>query len=139
MYLATDLQIQVSYFVPLSSYKPDKHDDMNEAIDFLKLRNYSVININNMIPVPTSEITYVNFKDEPDLKYKDLLGSEYRLIKAREQEILRNSRIVYNYRMDNKNKEKSLYKRCCDFKKLEEACVLYPVKLEVANTEEIIK
>lgn len=40
------------YFAPLSSFK-QKHLNMQERIDFIKIHNYSVININNMFPVPT--------------------------------------------------------------------------------------
>lgn len=44
----------LDYFAPLSSFKP-KHTQMKEGVDFLKLKNYAVINLNNMFPVPLSE------------------------------------------------------------------------------------
>lgn len=47
-----------SYFAPLSSFK-EKHKTMKEGIDFLKIKNYAVINLNNMFPVPNNECTYV--------------------------------------------------------------------------------
>lgn len=41
----------MKYFAPMSSFKP-KHCKMPEMIDFIKLGNLSVVNLNNMFPVP---------------------------------------------------------------------------------------
>ena len=62
----------INYFVNLSSYKPEKHDDMNEGIDFLKIGKCAVINLNHMIPVPKEEIIEININDEEE-NYKKLL------------------------------------------------------------------
>ena len=43
----------INYFVNLSSYKPEKHDDMNESIDFLKIGKCAVINLNGKARNPT--------------------------------------------------------------------------------------
>lgn len=56
---------------------------------------------------------------------KVLLQNEYRIIKAREREIRKDSRIVYFYRLKEENKDKGLYKICCDFKLLEEKANQY--------------
>ena len=37
----------MEYFAPLSSYKP-KHIHMQESLDFIKVKNYAVINIEVM-------------------------------------------------------------------------------------------
>lgn len=50
----------VNYFAPLSSFKP-KHHKMSESVDFLKIKNYAVININNMFPVPEGLYSPVDF------------------------------------------------------------------------------
>lgn len=39
-----------SYFAPLSSFKP-KHKKMKEGVDFIKIKDYAVININNMLAI----------------------------------------------------------------------------------------
>lgn len=50
-YIGVLLQINdIKYFAPLSSFKA-KHKKMKESVDFIKIHNYAVININNMIPV----------------------------------------------------------------------------------------
>ncbi|MBR6763479.1 MAG: type III toxin-antitoxin system ToxN/AbiQ family toxin [Clostridia bacterium] len=51
------------YFAPLSSFK-DKHRLMKEGIDFIKVKDYAVINLNNMFPVPLSETKYVDIRRE---------------------------------------------------------------------------
>ena len=47
----------VEYFAPLSSFK-EKHSKMKEQLDFLKIKNYAVINLNNMFPVPKGVYRY---------------------------------------------------------------------------------
>lgn len=108
------------YFIPLSSYKPDTYDEMYESISLKKIGNMAVLRINNMIPVIDEVVHKINFNSVSDIKYKNLLLSEYRVIKNREREIRIDSRIVYYYRLNDKNKDKKLYALCCDFKLLEE-------------------
>ena len=108
------------YFIPLSSYKPEIYDSMYESPSMKKIGNMAILRINNMIPVVDSVIHRINFSDEEDEQYRILLQNEYRLIKSREREIRTDSRIVYHYRLNDRNKEKGLYKICCDFRLLEE-------------------
>ena len=61
----------MDYFAPLSSYK-EKHLRMPETIDFIKVKRYAVININNMFPVPSGLATYVDISKEKNPKYKSL-------------------------------------------------------------------
>ena len=108
------------YFIPLSSYKPDTYEGMYESISLKKIGNMAVLRINNMIPIIDEVVHKVNFNSVQDIKYRNLLISEYRIIKNREKEIRIDSRIVYHYRLNDKNKGKGLYNLCCDFKLLEE-------------------
>ena len=81
-YIGVILHINdLDYFAPLSSFK-DKHKRMKESVDFLKIKNYAVINLNNMFPVPENYYTYVDVSKESDFKYKALLLAEYRFIKS---------------------------------------------------------
>lgn len=68
----------VLYIAPLSSYK-DKHKKMKERIDFIKIGNMSVINLNNMFPVDEKNIKRVEIEKEKDINYKQLLRNEYNL------------------------------------------------------------
>ena len=113
----------VEYFAPLSSAKP-KHKTMRETLDFIKIKDYAVINLNNMFPVPPGLASYVDFSKEKDDKYRSLLLAEYRIIKAFREKIRKNASIVYNHKLQNGNST-GLSKRCNDFLLLEEACKQY--------------
>ena len=79
----------------------------------------AVLRINNMIPVPDGVFHRIDFNTVADKNYQTLLRNEYRILKVREREIRTDSCIVYFTRLNDKNKDKSLYKICCDFKALE--------------------
>lgn len=113
------------YFIPLSSYKPNTYDNMYESISLKKIGNMAVLRINNMIPVIDQVVHPIKFNDISDMNYKYLLMSEYRIIKNREREIRKDSRIVYFYRLNEDNKGKKLYNLCCDYQLLEEKSKQY--------------
>ena len=110
-----------NYFIPLSSYKPETYDSMYESISLKKIEDMAVLRINNMIPVVDNVVHEIKFSLVIDEQYRTLLQNEYRIIKAREREIRTDARIVYFYRLNEKNRNKGLYNICCDFKLLEEA------------------
>lgn len=111
------------YFAPLSSFK-EKHQHMQEALDFLKIKTYAVINLNNMFPVPKGVYSYVDISKECNPKYKALLLKEYRYIKSIQEKIRKNAINLYNHKMKNGNST-ALAKRCNDFERLEGACSRY--------------
>lgn len=111
------------YFAPLSSFR-EKHKKMKDGIDFIKIKDYAVININNMFPVPTGEYNYVDISIEKDLQYKALLQAEYRIIKVQQKRIIKNAEIVYKHKILKSN-QTLLAKRCNDFCELEKACENY--------------
>ena len=77
----------LDYFSPLSSFK-EKHKKMKNNMDFLKVGNYAVINLNNMFPVPKSQCLYVDISKESNPSYKALLSAEYRIIASMSDKIL---------------------------------------------------
>lgn len=59
-YIGILLEIEgFKYFAPLSSFK-QKHANMKESVDFIKIKDYAVINLNNMIPVPDGQYVLVD-------------------------------------------------------------------------------
>lgn len=110
----------MNYFAPLSSFK-EKHKQMKEGLDFIKIKDYAVINLNNMFPVPNEEYTYVDISKESNLKYKSLLLAEYRFIKSIQDKIRKNAVTLYNHKLEN-GTSTALAKRCNDFLLLETAC-----------------
>lgn len=113
----------MNYFAPLSSFK-EKHKRMQEGLDFIKIKNYAVINLNNMFPIPDGEYHYVDISKEKNPKYKSLLLSEYRFIKSIQEKIRKNAFTLYKHKIQNGNGT-ALAKRCNDFALLEQACREY--------------
>lgn len=111
------------YFAPLSSFK-QKYKKMNESVDFIKIKDYAVININNMIPVPEGQYLLVDINGTKNLHYKYLLQAESREINRQKNRILKNAEIVYNHKLQNGNKT-PLAKRTNDFSLLEQKCKQY--------------
>ncbi len=100
-YIGVILEINgLSYFAPLSSFKP-KHKKMKEGVDFIKIKDYAVININNMIPVPRGQIVELDINAEKDPHYRFLLQAENREINRQRNRIRKNAEIVYNHKKRN--------------------------------------
>ena len=118
------LEIQgVKYYAPLSSYKT-KHKKMKETIDFLKIKEWAVINLNNMIPVPESQIVEIDINQEKDPSYRYLLQAESREVNRQKNRIKKNAEIVYRHKKINGNST-VLAKRSNDFELLEKICREY--------------
>jgi hypothetical protein len=91
---------------------------MKESVDFVKIKDYAVININNMIPVPNWQLIELNINDEKDPHYKFLLQAESREINRQKNRIRKNAEIVYNHKKRNGNLT-PLAKRTNNFEMLE--------------------
>ena len=119
-YIGIILEINnYKYFAPLSSFK-EKHKKMKENVDFIKIRDYAVININNMVPVPNGKFQLVDINGINDSNYKFLLQAENREINKQKNRILKNASIVYNHKLKYKNST-LLAKRTNEFTVLETA------------------
>ena len=112
-----------NYFAPLSSFKP-KHAKMKEGVDFIKIKDYAVININNMIPVPKGEYKETDINGTKDEHYRYLLQAESREINRQKNRIIKNADIVYRHKLRN-NLATPLANRTNDFVLLEKACKDY--------------
>ncbi len=91
---------------------------MKEGVDFIKIKDYAVININNMIPVPRGQLVELNINAEKDPHYKFLLQAENREINKQKRRIRKNAEIVYNHKKRNGSLT-PLAKRTNDFEMLE--------------------
>ena len=113
----------MKYFAPLSSYKA-KHRKMKETIDFIKIKECAVINLNNMIPVPQNQIVDIDINKEKDASYRYLLQAESREVNRQKNRIRKNAEIVYSHKKHNGNST-ALAKRTNDFELLEKLCREY--------------
>ena len=121
----------MKYFAPLSSFKP-KHEKMKNGLDFIKVGNYAVININNMFPVPDGEYSYVDIPKVKNPQYRKLLTTEYRIIRKLQDKIKSNATQVYKHKI-NHGDTTALAKRCNDFKLLEEKCEQFVFNLQITK------
>lgn len=48
---------------------------MKEGVDFIKIKDYAVINLNNMIPVPDSQIVDIDINKKKKCKLPVLTSS----------------------------------------------------------------
>lgn len=105
-YLGVVLEINTyKYYIPLSSPKP-KHDYIiindNKIVrkdSLIVMRIVSgvgenkilkgTLQIGTMIPVPETEISLYNIKQENDLKYKELITEEIAYIRKNEHRIIK--------------------------------------------------
>ena len=115
---------KIKYFAPLASPKP-KHLLMKDTIDFLKIDkgNLGAINFNNMIPVTSTNVTLLDLNKQ-DLKYQKLLNSQLYWLNRNIDLIYMHSKFLYDA-YKNKTVPKYIFKRCCNFKLLEEKCLEY--------------
>ncbi len=107
----------IKYFAPLSSFK-EKHKQMKENVDFIKIKDYAVINLNNMIPIPNSQIVDIDINKEKNASYRYLLQAESREVNRQKKRIRKNAEIVYNHKKCN-GASTPLAKRTNDFELLE--------------------
>lgn len=114
---------EMNYFVPLSSFK-EKHRRMKDRMDFIKIKDYAVLNLNKMIPVPLDQCEFVDINKIKDKSYRYILLSEYRYIKSIHKKIAKNAENLYKHKIENGNLT-PLAKRCNDFMLLEKLCELY--------------
>ena len=117
------------YFAPLSSPKP-KHLKLKAKLDFLKIDGgkLGAINFNNMIPVTECNIIKINLNKEQvtnsEKQYIILLKKQLRWLNRNSDKLYGRSKKLYDKYL-NGTLDKNIMKRCCDFKLLEEKCMLY--------------
>ncbi len=114
-----------NYFAPLTSPKK-KHLLMRETQDFIKIKNgeLGAINLNNMIPIPTSELKIIDINNVQDNQYKKLLIKQISWCNSSRNKITRRAYSLYRNVKYN-NVTQKLQERCCDFDLLEKACYTY--------------
>ena len=84
----------------------------------------SVINLNNMIPVPDSQIVDIDINKEKEPSYRYLLQAESREISRQKNRIRKNAEIVYSHKKHNDNST-ALAERTNNFELLEKLCKEY--------------
>lgn len=110
------------YYLPLTSKVKTKSGKKRSSQVTTKVMNskgeaIACILYNNMLPIPKSELTYIDFKGH---KYQTYFEAEYQDLKYRIEEIKKKAYKVYCLRTGDKNP--FMKEICCDFKLLETKC-----------------
>lgn len=110
------------YVAPITSPK-EKHV-ARYTLDYHEIaKGLGGININNMIPVPSSKLKQYSINQETDSHYRILLWRQYRTIQTQIQLFATKAAATYDIVTNPKNthEDKGAYiVRCCDFKRLED-------------------
>lgn len=119
----------IEYFAPLSSPK-QKHKTMKNSLDFFKIKygELGAVNFNNMIPVQEDNYFLVDLAKETITKqetnYQKLLIKQLKWLNSYEYQLKSKAFNLYN--LYNKGLlPKNIRVRCCNFKLLEEKCLMY--------------
>ena len=113
----------LDFFAPLSSFKT-KFERMKQNPGLIKVGRFAIISLINMFPVPKECCSPVVFAQIADVKYRNLLQQEYRIIASKEALIRKNAAELYKQKVLLKL-ETPLTQRCVDFALLEQACLKY--------------
>lgn len=127
----------INYFAPLSSPKQsdfDKYGNIRKSSSIVLrlVKNYSknpqllaTIKLNNMIPVPDSEIILYDLNNETDIKYKNLVIDELDWIQQNTTKIIKAAKTLYYFKINeelNINNKKYL-SSITPFKEAEIKCI----------------
>ena len=107
----------MNYFAPLVSMK-EKYLKFNDKLDIVLLKPYAVINLNNMMPVPDSEVFLLDFRKQ-EKHYRDLLKKEWAICKAKQDRIINYAERLYH----GTTSGKLHMPHCFDYKELEAKCL----------------
>lgn len=118
LYFKTDLSfkseegVNVDYYVPLSSYKEKQKNINNKTVFKIYESNtkqddpLGVLHINNMIPVPESEVKEWSPNDPSiDTKYKNLVIKQANYLAKNENIINKDVKLLYDCKTENVDRD----------------------------------
>ena len=123
-YIAIILKINgMTYFAPMFSPK-QQHRNYKSNATYIKIgKNLGMIKLNNMIPVNSENLKYINFDNIQDKKYRNLLIQQNNFIQLNSDNIIKTAEKLYKF--VTVDKKKFFVDLCCDFKLLEKKIMEY--------------
>ena len=119
-----------NFFAPLSSPKP-KYRRMKNMPDFHKINSglQGVINFNNMIHIPDSELISIDIDNLTDVNYKNLLNAQIQFINGIHVSLEAKARSLYQLVGSDDEiltpNQLKVKQRCCNFGLLQNKSKLY--------------
>lgn len=113
-----------NYFVPMESPKPN-HKNIKNSVHIMRLKNgeYGLLGFNNMLPARPANLICFNIADISDKQYRELLRNQIDFCNRHKQKI--HEQAEKTYEIVTKKTSKFHLSICCDFIKLEHACIDY--------------
>ena len=116
------------FYAPLTSVKP-KYQNWKDSLTSIRIEDggdlLATLCLNNMIPVPDSQIVLIDVDNCIDQNYKNLLNKEIIAIRHKKEKIIRTANNLYN-EISKANNPKPLIQKirpvCFDFNLLEQKC-----------------
>ena len=140
-YLGVGLKINNNdYFMPLSSPDAKDYDKFGNPrktiVPIFRIFDHKKnflgkVLINNMIPVPSSELVPYDIQKEKDLKYKSLITKQVRVLNKNDKTLIKNAKLLYKQK--NMKFNIKYLKATVDFKVLENAKNKYVNRTKVKN------
>lgn len=112
------------YELGSESDENDEGDDGGEAKEINKL---GMVQLNNMIPVPDSEMELFNVNSR-DAKYRNLLDMQQQYLRKHQEEFQKKAKKLYS--IVKGGHARGLISKCCDFTALEAAMLSYSSKAQ---------
>ena len=110
-----------TYFAPLSSPKP-VHKKYSKNATYMMMKDgnktLGIIKFNCMIPIEKDLLTYIDFNQIEDVKYKNWLQMQNRFVRKYTDKIIERANEMYN--IITKEKDSFFISISCNFKLLEE-------------------
>jgi protein AbiQ len=140
---------EFKYFAPFSSPEKDENGNITEeykkyfnknnvpAYERISDLKYGVILINNMIPIPESELIFFKIDDIQDENYKNILKDQFIYCDDNKQKII--DKAFKLYKLVVKNKQPHFANISCKFKLLEKKCLEYQGMKEIQEIAEVQK
>ena len=109
----------LDYYAPISSFNKKQYTNI---LIYDKQIAVASIRFSFMFPVPKSELSVKNIKEEPNLKYKRLLNKELKYCNSIREDIAKMALKIYKIGTNPKHFH---FKNCCKFEILELKCKEY--------------
>lgn len=135
-----------NYFAPFSSPEKDENGELTEeykqyfdknnktTYERIEDLKYGTININNMIPVPNSQLISFNIDDIEDKQYQSILKDQFIYCDNNKTRIIGKANKLY--KQVTKNKIPHFVNLSCNFKLIEQKCREYEIRISMQNKNE---
>jgi protein AbiQ len=116
---------EYNYFAPVSSFRVPQRT--NVIIRDNSGNGISSVRLSFMVPAPSDVLSVKSISGEPSAPYRNLLNMELNYCRKNANAIYSRARFIYNAVVVKK--DPFIAEKCCDFERLERACLEYAKRI----------